>query len=138
MIILNLQRFAKLVDNSYRDHKFSYSNQLIEPCERLKINLNAIIDAVNFGYGRNDIAKPSPGVGGPCLSKDPYIFYGGLKKYSKNLLIDKVRNVNNKIPDYVYKKIIRLIKKEGLGFAKIKIFFLGLSFKDEQNFRHKR
>ncbi len=123
--------FAKLVDNSYRDHKFSYSNQLIEPCERLKINLNAIIDAVNFGYGRNDIAKPSPGVGGPCLSKDPYIFYGGLKKYSKNLLIDKVRNVNNKIPDYVYKKIIRLIKKEGLGFAKIKIFFLGLSFKGE-------
>lgn len=123
--------FAKLVDNSYRDHKFSYSNQLIEPCERLKINLNAIIDAVNFGYGRNDIAKPSPGVGGPCLSKDPYIFYGGLKKYSKNLLIDKVRNVNNKIPDYVYKKIIRLIKKEGLGFTKIKIFFLGLSFKGE-------
>ena len=55
--------FAKLVDNSYRDHKFSYSNQLIEPCEKLKINLNAIIDAVNFGYGRNDIAKPSPGVG---------------------------------------------------------------------------
>jgi len=123
--------FAKLVDNSYRDHKFSYSNQLIEPCEKLGINLNAIIDAVNFGYGRNDIAKPSPGVGGPCLTKDPYIFYGGLKKYSKNLLIDKVRNVNNKIPDYVYKKIIRLIKKEGLSLAKIKILFLGLAFKGE-------
>jgi UDP-N-acetyl-D-mannosaminuronic acid dehydrogenase len=123
--------FAKLVDNSYRDHKFSYPNQLIEPCEKLKINLNAIIDAVNFGYGRNDIAKPSPGVGGPCLTKDPFIFYGGLKKYSKNLLIDKVRNVNNKIPDYVYKKIIRLIKKEGLSLAKIKILFLGLAFKGE-------
>ena len=123
--------FAKLVDNSYRDHKFSYANQLIEPCEKLGINLNAIIDAVNFGYGRNDIAKPSPGVGGPCLTKDPYIFYGGLKKYSKNLLIDKVRNVNNKIPDYVYKKIIRLIKKEGLSLAKIKILFLGLAFKGE-------
>ena len=123
--------FAKLVDNSYRDHKFSYSNQLIEPCEKLKINLNAVIDAVNFGYGRNDIAKPSPGVGGPCLSKDPYIFYGGLKKYSKNLLIDKVRNANNKIPDYVYKKIVRLIKKEGLSLAKIKILFLGLAFKGE-------
>ena len=123
--------FAKLVDNSYRDHKFSYSNQLIEPCEKLKINLNAVIDAVNFGYGRNDIAKPSPGVGGPCLSKDPYIFYGGLKKYSKNLLIDKVRNANNKIPDYVYKKIIRLIKKEGLSLTKIKILFLGLAFKGE-------
>ena len=54
-----------------------------------------------------------------------------IAKYSKNLLIDKVRNVNNKIPHYVYKKIIRLIKKEGLGFAKIKIFFLGLSFKGE-------
>ena len=123
--------FAKLVDNSYRDHKFSYSNQLIEPCEKLKINLNSIIDAVNFGYGRNDIAKPSPGVGGPCLSKDPYIFYGGLKKYSKNLLIDKVRNINNKIPDYVYKKIIQLIKIKGLNLKRIKIFFLGLAFKGE-------
>lgn len=123
--------FAKLVDNSYRDHKFSYSNQLIEPCEKLKINLNSIIDAVNFGYGRNDIAKPSPGVGGPCLSKDPYIFYRGLKKYSNNLLIDKVRSVNSKIPDYVFKKIMRLIKKEKLNLAKIKIFFLGLAFKGE-------
>lgn len=123
--------FAKLVDNSYRDHKFSYSNQLIEPCEKLKINLNSIIDAVNFGYGRNDIAKPSPGVGGPCLSKDPYIFYRGLKKYSKNLLIDKVRSVNSKIPNYVFKKIMRLIKKEKINLTKIKIFFLGLAFKGE-------
>ena len=47
------------------------------------------------------------------------------------MLIDKVRNANNKIPDYVYKKIVRLIKKEGLSLAKIKILFLGLAFKGE-------
>jgi len=121
--------FAKLVDNSYRDHKFAFSNQLIEPCEKLKINLNSVIKAVNFGYGRNDIAKPSPGVGGPCLSKDPYIFFNSLKINDNKSILKKARTINENIPKYVYRKVLKLIKSVRINKKNIKIFFLGLAFK---------
>ncbi len=121
--------FAKLVDNSYRDHKFAFSNQLIAPCEKLKINLNSIIKAVNFGYGRNDIAKPSPGVGGPCLSKDPYIFFSSLNINKNKLIVKNARNINENIPLYVFNKTMKLIKKTKINKKNIKFFFLGLAFK---------
>ena len=121
--------FSKLVDNSYRDHKFAFSNQLIEPCEKLKINLNSVIKAVNFGYGRNDIAKPSPGVGGPCLSKDPYIFFNSLNTNKNKSIVKNVRYINENVPLYVFKKTMKMIKKTKINKKNIKIFFLGLAFK---------
>ena len=63
------------MDNSYRDLKFAYSNQISLLCEKLKLNAHDLISKVNLGYERNDISYPSPGVGGPCLSKDPYILH---------------------------------------------------------------
>jgi len=123
--------FAKLVDNSYRDHRFAFSNQLIEPCEKLKINLPSVIKAVNFGYGRNDIAVPSPGVGGPCLTKDPYIFSSSLGLNSKKSLIKKIRNTNESVIDYILKKSNKIIGKINVRKKNMKIFFLGLAFKGQ-------
>ena len=71
---LEAAELAKLIDNSYRDTIFAYSNQLSKLSEKLNLNLVDIIEKVNLGYQRNNIPKPSPGVGGPCLSKD-HIFY---------------------------------------------------------------
>ena len=56
---------------------FAYSNQLSILSEQLGLDLNDIIEKVNLGYDRNKVPKPSPGVGGPCLSKDPYILIHG-------------------------------------------------------------
>jgi UDP-N-acetyl-D-mannosaminuronic acid dehydrogenase len=121
--------FAKLIDNSYRDHRFAFSNQLIEPCERLKINLPSIIKAVNFGYGRNDIATPSPGVGGPCLTKDPYIFSNSLGLNLKKSLISKIRSTNKNVINHIFIKCNKIFKKIHIKNKNVKIFFLGLAFK---------
>ena len=40
---------------------------------------SSIIAAVNDGYQRNSIALPSIGVGGPCLTKDAFLFHNGLQ-----------------------------------------------------------
>lgn len=121
---------CKLVDNSYRDHQFAFINQFIPLCKKLKINLNNLVDYVNHGYPRNHIAKPSPGVGGPCLTKDPYILKEVFDKAKlKNNLFVNVRNINEHIIQYVYKKIntfIKIIKKNNNN---VKIFFIGVAFK---------
>jgi UDP-N-acetyl-D-mannosaminuronic acid dehydrogenase len=121
---------CKLIDNSYRDHQFAFINQFVPLCKKLKLNLSEIVDYVNHGYSRNHIAKPSPGVGGPCLSKDPYI----LKKIFdennlKSNLFSQVRDINQNIINYLYKKIDKCIRTINNNNNKIKIFFIGIAFK---------
>ncbi|MDC0476528.1 nucleotide sugar dehydrogenase, partial [Alphaproteobacteria bacterium] len=65
--------FCKLMDNTYRDTIFAYANQMAALAGVLGLNASELINKVNLGYKRNAIPLPSPGVGGPCLSKDPYI-----------------------------------------------------------------
>ena len=70
---LEAAEMCKLLDNTYRDAMFAYSNQMALLAEKVGLNLPDLLTKVNLGYSRNKIPTPSPGVGGPCLSKDPYI-----------------------------------------------------------------
>ena len=82
--VVNLEKIesaemAKLIDNSFRDVIFGYSNQMALISEKFKLNLNNIIGKINSGYSRNYVPLPSPGVGGPCLSKDPFLLNHSFK-----------------------------------------------------------
>ena len=70
---LESAEFSKLLDNTFRDSIFAYINQMIPLTEKFNIDLCEGVDAVNHGYPRNNRPTPSPGVGGPCLVKDPYL-----------------------------------------------------------------
>ena len=80
--------------------------------EKLKLNLVEIVDKVNLGYQRNKIPKPSPGVGGPCLSKDSYILSDSFEKNikNKNNLIYQARVANENMIKEIYKRISLILK----------------------------
>jgi|LakMenEpi03Aug12_release.lakeMendotaPanAssembly.Ray.scaffolds.fasta_scaffold102159_2 UDP-N-acetyl-D-mannosaminuronic acid dehydrogenase len=69
---LETAEFIKLIDNTYRDVTFGFANEI----ERIGLahNLNPYeaIRVANSNYDRTNIPLPGP-VGGPCLSKDPFI-----------------------------------------------------------------
>lgn len=121
---------AKLIDNSYRDYNFGFSNLISIICSDLKMNASTLINKLNTGYPRNNIPFPSPGVGGPCLSKDPYIFANSLpnkNKFEKKILVN-ARSISKNI----IKKIIKIIKSDVDKLKiekKINFFILGIAFK---------
>ena len=127
---LEAAELAKLIDNSYRDTIFAYSNQLSKLSEKLNLNLVDIIEKVNLGYQRNNIPKPSPGVGGPCLSKDSYILssnFNELKIGSEKLILLS-RKVNESMIYNLFSRIkrkLKLLKKN----KDCKIFITGFAFK---------
>jgi len=86
-----------------------------------------------MNYSRNNIALPSPGVGGPCLSKDPYLLMSNneIKEFVKNnqSVILTGRTFNENVPKHLAKKIIKKIKKK--NDETIKIFVMGFAFKGE-------
>ena len=120
----------KIVDNTYRDMMFAYSNQVALLCNKLDINMSPIVQAANYGYNRNNIPVPSPGVGGACLSKDPYI----LAKVCKDVGISADffllgRKINNFMPEYTAKRTLEEVDKVNPLSKHKTVFVLGFAFK---------
>ncbi|PIQ85221.1 MAG: hypothetical protein COV74_09690 [Candidatus Omnitrophica bacterium CG11_big_fil_rev_8_21_14_0_20_45_26] len=127
---LEAAEICKLIDNSYRDHKFAFVNQLAGLCEQMDLDLNQLIEALNHGYSRNFIPRPSPGVGGPCLSKDPYILMNVFEEYGIDpVVIKSARAVNESGPEGVYKTLNRLLKKIDKKIETARLFLIGFAFK---------
>lgn len=64
----------KLINNSYRDLMFAFSNEVTEISNSFGLSARRVIKAANYNYPRSAISVPGPS-GGPCLEKDPWILY---------------------------------------------------------------
>ena len=127
---LESAEMCKLLDNTFRDTIFAYSNQMAMLSESLGLNLHELITKVNLGYKRNSIPYPSPGVGGPCLSKDPYILINNFKDHGlDSSLISSTREINEMAPRLIFKKCEKLLKSYNKDIKFIKIFIMGMAFK---------
>jgi len=120
--------FVKLVDNSWRNMRFSFANEVASLSDVNGINAMEVLRAANKGYERNSIPMPGP-VSGYCLGKDPYLL---------EMAFDKVitRGFNSvwfygrRANDWLCKKIV----KEVTGS---RVLVAGLSFKqDIDDFRN--
>ena len=121
---------VKILDNTYRDIRFAYSNEIAIICEKLGLNAIELINAANVHYPRNNIPVPSPGVGGACLSKDPHIltYFSRISGYNPKL-IEEGRNVNEKIPSLIVDRISETLDSLGKDISSSKIFIIGFAFK---------
>jgi UDP-N-acetyl-D-mannosaminuronic acid dehydrogenase len=127
---LEAAEMIKILDNSYRDVRFAYANEIANICERLNLDATELIKAANIHYPRNNIPVPSPGVGGACLSKDPYILIDFAKKsgyYAK--LIKESRRINEQLPGEIVKRIKTRLEQAGKDIKNVKIFIGGFAFK---------
>jgi nucleotide sugar dehydrogenase len=114
----------KITSNAFRDYTFGFSNYLTKVAQSYDLDVNEIIDNANFGYLRNSIPKPSPGVGGPCLSKDPYLLCNsGFTNLDSPVYA--ARKVNESMTQYVYNHLAEKIP----SLLTLEILILGLAFK---------
>lgn len=123
--------FCKLLNNSYRDITFAFSNAFALTAKKLNIDSVKILKAASYNYPRGSIPFPSPGVGGYCLTKDPYIYSNSLinNKYSKNF-INLGRAINDLSRNLPVKTILEFEKKIKTK-SKIRTLIVGVAFKGE-------
>lgn len=115
---------VKVMSNAYRDYIFGFSNYFIDICQNYRLDINLIIEASNRGYPRSTIPSPSPGVGGPCLSKDSYFLPEEVNSIGVSPLI-AARRVNESIPE----KSAGFIKTMIPHITKFKCLGIGIAFK---------
>lgn len=120
---------VKLAENAYRDVNIAYANELSMIADTHSLSSKEIIQLANH-HPRVNILNPGPGVGGHCISVDPYFL---MENASEDMsIIACARLVNEKKKHWVLEKI----KKEIKNHQCKKIACLGLTYKPNvQDFR---
>lgn len=118
----------KLVDNTFRDVRFAFANEIARACVAIGINAHDVIRFGKLGYPRTNVALPGL-VGGPCLEKDPHILLRSLQNYGLDLEITRAsRKVNERQPAETVEAIVR-IARERNNLQPLSVAVLGLAFK---------
>ena len=127
---LEAAEMVKLINNSFRDLIFSFSNEIALLAEQWNLDAYDIIDAANEGYPRDPVPTPSPGVGGVCLYKDPHLLAASATGVGlEPRLFGLSRAVNDYIPFSVYQKFRRFCDTTRKNLSEVKVLVVGLAFK---------
>lgn len=113
---------TKLVENSYRDVNIAFANELSILCDRFDVDVWEIISLANR-HPRVNILTPGPGVGGHCISVDPWFLVQAAPDQTR--LIRTAREVNDSKPAYVVEQVTKLAQQ----FTSPCIGCLGLTYK---------
>ncbi len=117
---------SKVVENTYRDINIAFANELVKICNRENINVYELIKTANT-HPRVNILKPGPGVGGHCISVDPWFLVGDYPDLVNIILA--ARNVNESMPDYVIDRI-RDVMEENKIESLSRVGLYGITYKE--------
>ncbi|MBN1872885.1 MAG: nucleotide sugar dehydrogenase [Anaerolineae bacterium] len=115
---------VKLMENTYRDINIAIANEFARLADRFGVNVWEAIAIANR-HPRVKILQPGPGVGGHCISVDPWFFVEAAPDIAQ--LIHQARLVNDGQPAYVVAKL-----RERFGDLRGKTFAaLGVAYKPD-------
>lgn len=117
---------VKLMENTYRDVNIAISNEFSRLAERFGVNVWEAITLANR-HPRVKILRPGPGVGGHCISVDPWFLVEAAPDLTP--LIHTARKVNDSQPQFVVELIRRVAENGGLSGRKVAV--LGLAYKPD-------
>ena len=127
---LEAAEMAKLINNTFRDYVFAFANQAAQVAYNYNIDVFKVIKAANEGYIRDPVPLPSPGVGGPCLTKDPHIFASISDKHPiSNGFFRNSRRINESMHPFIYENVLNATKLVNKDINTCNILFCGLAFK---------
>ncbi len=119
---------SKVIENIQRDLNIALINEIYKVCNKAKINFKNVIKLAKTKWNFIDY-KPGL-VGGHCLPVDPYYFSSFAKKTGiKTNVILAGRKTNNDMYKFCYNQIIKKLRDIKKKKNRIKILFLGVSYK---------
>lgn len=117
---------TKVVENTFRAVNIAFANELAKICRHDNMDVYEIIKICNM-HPRVNILQPGPGVGGHCISVDPWFLVGDYPSLAK--VIDESMKTNDGMPDFVLNRIYEIMKEKGLTDVK-RIGLYGLTYKE--------
>lgn len=117
---------TKVVENTYRAVNIAFANELAKICRYDNMDVYEIIKICNM-HPRVNILQPGPGVGGHCISVDPWFLVGDYPHIAK--VIDESMKTNDGMPDFVLNRIYEIMKENNIvDYSRVGLY--GLTYKE--------
>lgn len=117
---------TKVVENTFRAVNIAFANELAKICRHDNMDVYEIIKICNM-HPRVNILQPGPGVGGHCISVDPWFLVGDYPSLAK--VIDESMKTNDGMPDFVLNRIYEIMKEKGMTDI-TRVGLYGLTYKE--------
>lgn len=117
---------TKVVENTFRDINIAFANELAKICREGGMDVYEIIKIANK-HPRVNILTPGPGVGGHCISVDPWFLVGDYPGLANIIL--QARKINDGMPRYIMHRVSQIMKETGLSDLK-RVGLYGLTYKE--------
>lgn len=117
---------TKVVENTFRAVNIALANELAKICRHDDMDVYEIIRICNM-HPRVNILQPGPGVGGHCISVDPWFLVGDYPSLAK--VIDESMKTNDGMPDFVLNRIYEIMKENNItDLSRVGLY--GLAYKE--------
>lgn len=116
---------VKLMENTYRDINIAAANEFARLAHKFGINFWEARQLANL-HPRVEVLKAGPGVGGHCISVDPWFLASAAPDITP--LIQTARGVNDSQPEFVVARVKQILG-EDLSHKTISV--LGLTYKPD-------
>ena len=117
---------TKVVENTYRAVNIAFANELSRICRHDNLDVYEIIKICNM-HPRVNILQPGPGVGGHCISVDPWFLVGDYPQLAK--VIDESMKTNDSQPDFVLERIHEIMDEHHITDTN-RVGLYGLTYKE--------
>lgn len=118
---------TKVVENTFRDINIAFANELTKICRSDNMDVHEIIKIANM-HPRVNILNPGPGVGGHCISVDPWFLVGDYPGLTNIILT--AREINDSMPEFVLERIHAIMQENSITDLK-KVGLYGLTYKQD-------
>ncbi len=117
---------TKVVENTFRAVNIAFANELAKICRHDDMDVYEIIRICNM-HPRVNILQPGPGVGGHCISVDPWFLVGDYPSLA--MVINESMKTNDGMPDFVLNRIYEIMKERGMtDLSRVGLY--GLTYKE--------
>ncbi len=127
----NASEMAKVMENSYRAANIALTLEWARFAEKIGVDIFKVRDAIRKRETHNNLLRPSLGVGGYCLTKDPVLANWAMRDVFEidDMLAVAINAVN--INDTMPRHTIAIIKEDYPELKDVKIAVLGVSYLEE-------
>lgn len=116
---------TKVVENTYRAVNIAFANELAKICRKNGLNVYEVINICNK-HPRVNILQPGPGVGGHCISVDPWFLVGDYPQLAT--VTAAAMHMNAEMPKFVLKRIRKIMGEHGIeDISRVGLY--GLAYK---------
>jgi UDP-N-acetyl-D-glucosamine dehydrogenase len=121
---------AKVFENTYRAVNIALVNEMALLCDRMGLDVWAVLDAAATKPFGIQVFYPGPGVGGHCIPLDPFYLAWKAREYDfPTRFIELAGEINLRMPYFVVEKLTAALNEEGRALKGARVLLLGVAYK---------